>query len=177
MSNPITPKNIVGTFTWQKLQHKNTWLDGSNEVHKLWGLRRAVKSLPLVGRLAEPKSDQQIIHKIKKHLREYNISEIDIQLLLLSANIIKLGCDRNGLLTEKTFKAVNRESLKTLTDTALKTRGELLEIAAEKTRGAVTQFIRKQQSEIGPLGATLAVTPLSHENKTFMPKPQTRKKT
>lgn len=168
MSNPIRPKDIVGAFTWQKLQHENTWLDGDNQVHTLWRLRRAVKKLPLVGRLAQPRADQRLIKKIRQHLLVRNISEADIKLLLMTSNIIKLGCNNYGELTEKAYKAIDRETLDTLVANAEKSRGELLATAASKSRGAVSREIRKQQNDIGAIGATLPVMPAPQQSKLLL---------
>ncbi|MCW7552056.1 DUF4258 domain-containing protein [Endozoicomonas gorgoniicola] len=175
MNNPIKARDIVGAFTWQKLQQKDTWLDSKNEVSRLWGLRRLVKPLPLLGRLAEPKASQATINHIKQQLRNRNISETDIRLLLKTANIIKLGYSR-GVLTEKPYKAISKETLDDLVTAANKSSGELLELAADQSRGALTRYIEKEHQEMGAIGSALPVAPATQPVTPYLQPAGTRKK-
>ena len=177
MNNPIKARDIVGAFTWQKLQQKDTWLDSKNEVSRLWGLRRLVKSLPLLGRLAEPKASQTTINHIKQQLRNRNISETDIRLLLKTANIIKLGYSR-GVLTEKPYRAINKKTLDDLVTAANKSKssGELLELAASQSRGALTRYIEKERQEMGVIGSALPVIPDTQPVTPYLQPAGTRKK-
>ncbi|MET4694031.1 hypothetical protein [Endozoicomonas lisbonensis] len=175
MDSLIRPRDIVGAFTWQKLQKKGTWLDSKNEVSGLWGLRRLVKPLPLLGRLAEPKASQASISRIKQQLRNRNISETNIRLLLKTANIIKLGYSR-GVLTEKAYKAINKENLEKLVTAANKSRGELLELAASQSRGALARYIEKERQEMGAIGSALPVIPGTQPVTPYLQPAGTRKK-
>ena len=175
MDSLIRPRDIVGAFTWQKLQQKGTWLDSKNEVSRLWGLRRLVKPLPLLGRLTEPKASQTSINHIKQQLRNRNISETDIRLLLKTANITKLGYSR-GVLTEKPYKAINKETLDNLVIAANKSRGELLELAASQSRGALTRYIEKERQEMGAIGSALPVAPVAQPVTPYLQPAGTRKK-
>ena len=159
MGNLIRPRDIVDPLIWQQLQKKGTWLDSHQEVRRLWGLRRLVKPLPLLGRLAEPKASQASISHIKQQLRNRNISETDIKLLLKTAKIIKLGYS-GSVLTEKAYKAINKETLGNLITAANKSRGELLELAASQSRGSLSRFIEKERQEIGTIGSALPVAPV-----------------
>ncbi|UYM16514.1 DUF4258 domain-containing protein [Endozoicomonas euniceicola] len=175
MSNPIRPKDIVDPLIWQQLQKRGTWLDSHQEVRRLWGLRRLVKPLPLLGRLAEPKASLTSIRHIKQQLRNRNISETDIKLLLKIAKIIKLGCS-GGILTEKAYKAINKETLGNLITATNKSRGELLELAASESRGSLSRFIEKERQKTGTIGYTLPVAPVRQPVAPYLPTAGTRTK-
>ncbi|KEQ15387.1 hypothetical protein GZ77_01695 [Endozoicomonas montiporae] len=127
-----------------------------------------IKSLPFLGRLAAPKASQPSLDHIKQQLRNRNISETDIKLLLKAANIVKLSC-YGGLLTEKPYKAVSKETLLNLVNLANKSRGELLSKAGEKSRGALGRYIRNEHQEAGAIGSSLRVIPDTSENPVLPP--------
>ena len=175
MSNPIRPRDIVNPLIWLQLQKKDTWLDSHQEVQRLWGLRRLIKSLPLLGRLAEPKASLASISHIKQQLRNRNISETDIKLLLKTAKIIKLGYS-GSVLTEKAYKAINKETLGNLITAANKSRGELLELAASQSRGSLSRFIKKERQETGAISYALPVVPVRQPVAPYLPTAGTRTK-